>query len=113
MEVEDYGFGMIKLGGKVLRRDVIVCEDFLKEWWRKEGHRVCLEDVGDIFKLKPDVVVIGTGYYGVVKVDGDVIEKLKDSGIEVVCEDSRKAVKTYNRLLKEGKRVALAIHLTC
>lgn len=113
MKVEYYGFGVIRLDGKEFRRDVIVYGDFVKEWWRKEGHRVQLEDIGDIISLKPEVVVIGTGYYGVVKVDREVIDKLKEEGIEVVCEESRKAVETYNKLLKEGKKVALAIHLTC
>ncbi len=113
MRVEYYNFGVIKLDGKEFRRDVIVYGKFVKEWWRKEGHRVCLEDVEDLFRLKPEIVVIGTGYYGVVKVDREVIERLRKEGINVICEESRKAVETYNKLLKEGKKVALAIHLTC
>ncbi len=113
MKVEHYSFGVIRLDGREFRHDVIVYGDFVKKWWRKEGHRVQLEDVEDLFELKPDIVVIGTGYYGVVKVDEDVVEKLKERGIEVVCEDSKRAVEIYNKLLKEGKKVALAIHLTC
>ncbi len=113
MKVEHYGFGVIRLDGREFRHDVIVYGDFVKKWWRKEGHRVQLEDVEDLFELKPDVVVIGTGYYGVMKVDSDVIEKLREEGIEVICEESKRAVETYNKLLKEGKKVALAIHLTC
>lgn len=113
MRVEHYSFGTIRLDGKEFRRDVIVFGEFIKEWWRKEGHRVCIEDVEDLFKLRPEVVVIGTGYYGVMKVDRDVVEKFEDLGIDVICEDSRRAVETYNKLLKEGKKVALAIHLTC
>jgi hypothetical protein len=113
MKVEHYSFGVIKLNGKEFRRDVIVYREFVKEWWRKEGHRVCLEDVEDILRLKPEIVVIGTGYYGIVRVDREVIKRLKEEGIDVICEESRKAVETYNKLLKEGKKVALAIHLTC
>lgn len=113
MRVESYSFGTIKLNEKVFKNDVIVYGEFVKEWWRREGHRVCLNDVKDILKLRPEVVVIGTGYYGVVKVDRDVIERLRGEGIDVICEESRRAVETYNRLLKEGKKVALAIHLTC
>ncbi|WP_457549177.1 Mth938-like domain-containing protein [Archaeoglobus sp.] len=113
MKVERYDFGLIKLDGQEFKHDVIVYGDFVKKWWREEGHRVQVEDVEDILKLRPEIVVIGTGYYGVVKVDRDVIEKLKNEGIDVICEESREAVETYNRLLEEGKKVALAIHLTC
>jgi hypothetical protein len=113
MKVEHYSFGLIKLNGQEFRHDVIVYGDFVKKWWRKEGHRVQVEDVEDILRLRPEMVVIGTGYYGVVRVDREVIEKLRDEGIDVICEESRKAVETYNKLLEEGKKVALAIHLTC
>jgi len=113
MKVEYYGFGMIKLEEKEFKHDVIVYGNFVKKWWRKEGHRVQLDDITDILNLKPEVVVFGTGYYGAVKIDRNVIEKLREEGIEVICEESKKAVEIYNRLLKEGKKVALAIHLTC
>jgi len=113
MVVEYYGFGRIRVNGKDFSRDVIVYGNTVKEWWRKEGHRVCFKDIEEIVKLKPEILIIGTGYYGVVKVDRDMIEKLKDEGIEVICQDSRKAVETFNKMIKEGKKVALAIHLTC
>ncbi len=113
MKVEHYSFGKIRLDGKEFDHDVIVYGEIVKKWWRKEGHRVQVEDVKGLIELRPEVVVIGTGYYGVVKVDRDVIDLLKREGIEVVCENSKKAVEIYNEKLKEGKKVALAIHLTC
>jgi len=113
MIIEYYGFGRIRVNGKDFSCDVIVYGNTVKEWWRKEGHRVCFEDIEEIVKLKPEILIIGTGYYGVVKVDRDVIEKLESQGIKVICQDSRKAVETFNKMIKEGKKVALAIHLTC
>lgn len=114
MEVESYSFGRIRIGGKDYTSDVIVGANYLKpNWWRKEGHRVVLEDLEDVLSLKPEVVVFGTGANGRVVVDKAVIEKLKNEGIEVIIERTDEAVKTYNRLLKEGKKVILAAHLTC
>ena len=104
MKVEHYSFGLIKLNGQEFRHDVIVYGDFVKKWWRKEGHRVQVEDVEDILRLRPEMVVIGTGYYGVVRVDREVIEKLRDEGIDVICEESRRAVETYYKLLEEEKK---------
>lgn len=114
MEVESYSFGRIRIGGKEYTSDVIVGSDYLKtNWWRREGHRVVLEDLEDVLGLKPEVVVFGTGANGRVVVDKGVIEKLKNEGIEVIVERTDEAVKTYNRLLREGKKVILAAHLTC
>ncbi|AIG96873.1 MULTISPECIES: Mth938-like domain-containing protein [Archaeoglobus] len=114
MEVEHYSFGRIRIGGRDYTSDVIVGPDFLKpNWWRKEGHRVVLEDIVEILDLKPEVVVFGTGASGRVVVDDAVIEKLRNLGAEVIVERTDEAVKRYNKLLKAGRRVVLAAHLTC
>jgi len=114
MEVESYSFGRIKISGREYTSDVIVAKDFIKPgWWRKEGHRVVIEDIKDLLKLNPEVVVFGTGANGRVLVEQEVISELKKIGAEVIIEKTDAAVKTYNRLLKEGKRVILAAHLTC
>ena len=114
MEVESYSFGRIRIGGREYTQDVIVGRDFIKAgWWRKEGHRVQLEDLEDILKAKPEIVVFGTGANARVRVDGEVLERLRSLGCEVYVEPTEKAVDTYNRLLRAGKRVVLAAHLTC
>ncbi len=114
MFVDDYSFGRIVINGKTYRNDVIVSRDWLNSnWWRKEGHVVSLEDIREILERNPEVVVFGTGAYGAVKVRREVIDELERRGIEVICEPTAKAVEIYNRLLKEGKKVVLAAHLTC
>ncbi len=114
MIVEDYGFGRIVINGKTYTRDVIVGRDWIKsDWWRREGHAVHLEDIGEILERNPEVVVFGTGAYGVMKVKKEVLDELKSRGIEVICAPSAKAVEKFNELIREGKDAVLAIHLTC
>jgi hypothetical protein len=57
--------------------------------------------------------VVGTGYSGLVKVLPEVEEALKERGIKLIAQSTREAYKTFNELLKAGKRVAGAFHLTC
>ena len=110
--IEHYAFGKIVVDGKTYTSDVIVFKDRVKDnWWRKEGHRVCLEDIEDILVAKPEVVIFGTGAYGRVVVEKEVIEKLKQIGAEVIVEETAKAVEKFNKL--QGKNVVLAAHLTC
>ena len=114
MKVDSFSFGKIVIAGKTYTSDVIVGKDFLKEsWWRKEGHRVSLDDVRDVISYGPEVVIFGTGVNGRVKVERDVIESFENQGVKVYVEPTERAIELYNELLKGGKRVVLAVHLTC
>lgn len=104
------------IDGKRHTRDVIVFpEGVLDGWWRKEGHRLFVEDLKEIIEHvpKPEVLVVGTGYYGRVKAAAEVDRTLKANGIDLYVQSTMKAVQTFNKLLKSGKRVAGAFHLTC
>jgi len=112
--IEKYDFGRIKVSGKTYFRDIIIFpNEILPNWWRKEGHNLCMEDLEEIIKRKPDILVIGNGYSGVMRVPRDVVEELEKMGIRVIVKNTREAVKEYNRLAQEGKNVAAALHLTC
>ena len=112
--IEEYEFGRIVIQGRVYTSDVIVHKNGVEEgWWRKEGHRVCMDDIRRILDLNPEVVVFGTGAYGRVKVDEEVIEYLKKNNIDVYVLETGEAVKLFDSLLKQGKNVVLAAHLTC
>ncbi|MEO3993505.1 MAG: Mth938-like domain-containing protein [Desulfurococcaceae archaeon TW002] len=112
--IEHYDFGEIVVGGREYNRDIVIHpEGVLSDWWRVEGHRLQLVDVRDFLGIKVDVVIIGTGYDGFMRVDDDVIETFKKSGAEVYVLKSRRAVSKYNEEVSKGRRVLLFIHLTC
>jgi len=112
--IDEYSFGRIVIDGKTYRHDVIVFPDRVKpNWWRREGHSLCLEDLEEVLRDPPEVLVIGTGYVGLMRVPREVREKLEEMGIQVVVEKTGKAYRTFNKLLSEGRRVVAALHLTC
>ena len=112
--IEEYEFGRIVIQGKLYTSDVIVHKNGVEEgWWRKEGHKVCMDDIKRILDLNPEIVVFGTGAYGRVKVEDEVIKYLKKNGIDVYVLETEEAVKLFESLLKQGKNVVLAAHLTC
>jgi hypothetical protein len=111
--IESYGFGRITINGRRYSRDVIIFPDNVKDgWWRKEGHRLSLEDLKDVFEAKPEVLVIGTGYSGLMKVPQEVKDYVKSKNIQLIVENTRKACQTYNRLSRSRKVIA-AFHLSC
>lgn len=114
--IDSYEFGAMVIDGERYTSDVAVYpERVIDGWWRKEGHRLCVEDLKEILnhEPKPEVLVVGTGYYGLVKVSPEVENTLKSHGIEFVAQPTREACQTFNRLLKSDKRVAGAFHLAC
>lgn len=111
--IESYNFGRIVIDGKRYTSDIIIFPDRVKDgWWRKEGHRLCIEDIQDVLKEKPDTLVVGTGYAGLMKIPPETRERIQSEGIQLIVENTRKACKTYNRLSK-SRRVIAALHLTC
>lgn len=113
--IEGYSFGRIKIAGKVYDRDLIVTPSgVLSPWWRKEGHLLTLDDLaGAIGASQIDSVVIGTGYVGAMEVLDEVLEHFRRRGVEVYVAHTKKAVEIYNEMVKAGRKVLGAFHLTC
>ena len=114
LKVESYGFGRIRIDGKTYHEDLIILPDRVLESWRRaRGHELRLDDLKEVLEADIDCLVIGTGYYGMVKVLDEVAEYFEKKGVEVVIKPSREACEAYNERVDAGKRVALALHLTC
>ena len=114
LKVESYGFGRIRVDGKTYHEDLIILPDRVLESWRRaRGHELRLDDLKEVLGADIDCLVIGTGYYGMVKVLNEVAEYFEKKGVEVVIKPSREACEAYNERVDAGKRVALALHLTC
>lgn len=114
MDIEDYRFGRIQIGGKEYTSDVIVSPQGVNaSWWRKEGHRLDAEDLPDVLADPPQVLVVGTGYFGQMAVPEPTVAALRDKGIDLRIERTAGAVDTYNELAARNARVVAALHLTC
>jgi hypothetical protein len=113
MRIDFYQFGEIVIAGKTYRSDVIVFPDRVNSsWWRKKGHLLQIEDLVRILEAKPEVLVVGTGYYGVMAVPEDLKKQISGRSIELYDLRTRQAVSIYNRLAGK-KKVIAALHLTC
>lgn len=112
MLIDNYSFGTITINGKTYNKDVIIFPDrVLSPWWRKDGHLLQMEDLDKIIKEKPEVLVIGKGYSGVMDVPEELVRKLTSRGIQIIAQNSSEAVNTFNNLTSNRK--IAAIHLTC
>ncbi|MFH2026224.1 MAG: MTH938/NDUFAF3 family protein, partial [bacterium] len=110
---ENYKFGEMVIEGQKYQRDLIILPDrIIQKWWRKEGHRLILDDISAIPLSQIECLIIGTGRFGMMKVDGELLQKVSDEGIECIVEKTGEAVKKFNSII-HLKKVAVAFHLTC
>jgi hypothetical protein len=110
--LEGYRFGRLTVDGTEETRDVIVLpERVVTNWWRKDGHRLVLEDLADVLDELPERLIVGTGADGRMEPDPDALERLRARGIEVEALPTAEAVERYAQL--DPRRTAAALHLTC
>jgi hypothetical protein len=114
MKIDKYSFGSVTIDGREYKADLIIYPDRIDDkWWRKEGHLLQVEDLSGVFALKPEILIVGQGLPGLMKVDSKVEEHCRQNGITLVVLPTEQAVKEYNRSEgMKGKEVA-ALHLTC
>ena len=112
--IDSYSFGQIVVNGTAYSNDIkIIGESVVPEWWRKSGHMVAPEDVTDLVSSRPEIVVIGKGKPGFMSTSSEARRLFADNGIELLEEKTSLAIVTFNRLLREGKKVCAGFHLTC
>ncbi|MCF7886465.1 MAG: MTH938/NDUFAF3 family protein [Candidatus Marinimicrobia bacterium] len=113
MHIDSYKFGNMVVNGINYTNDLKIFPDEVKSnWWRESGHNLSKSDIKDIIDYKPDVLIIGTGKMGVMKVSQEIKNYIRNNGIkELHVEKSAKAVKLYNQEKNENK--VAAFHLTC
>lgn len=111
--INRYQFGKITIDGKTYTSDLILFPDkILQNWRREKGHTLSIKDLSNIIEFKPDVLIIGTGMFGLMHVSDNTIAKLKHYGINhISIQKTKDACEKYNQE-KYIEKVA-ALHLSC
>ena len=73
---------------------------------------LCAADFAALEATEPDLVILGTGLKQRFIAPG-LIGSLLSRRIGVECMDNQAACRTYNILMAEGRKVALALILPC
>lgn len=114
MKIESYSFGCLVVNGKTYTSDLILLPNgrVLSDWWRKEGHKLCVEDIKPYLDEDVKFVVVGTGAYGCMVVLDEVYDWVESMGLSLEVKPTAEAVKVYNRICDAGNTMG-AFHLTC
>jgi len=111
--IDSYQFGLVVVNGKSYTSDVVIFPDRVKDnWRRKTSHQLHLDELSEAMAENPEVLVVGTGAAGLVKVLPEVRQSLEAQGIKLIVEPTNEACTIYNQLC-HSQRVVAALHLTC
>jgi hypothetical protein len=101
------------IDGQKYTSDLIIFPDRIKSsWWRITGHRLCLQDLESVIREEPEVLVVGTGFTGLMKVEEEVINYAQEKEMTLIIEKTKKATQRFNELAPTKKTIG-AFHLTC
>lgn len=70
-------------------------------------------EVEKLLSNKPEIIIIGMGTAGDLRVTPGVRRKIEKTGVELIAATTPRAIEEYNSLVKMGKRVNVLIHTTC
>jgi hypothetical protein len=112
--ITDYSFGRIVVNGQACNHDIKIVQDTLMpDWWRKSGHTVEIEDVQDLLDNEPEILVIGKGQPGYMRVADSLRQLLAEKNVKLIEAPTAEAIETFNRLHQEGRRVCGGFHVGC
>ena len=114
LRIDTFSFGSMVINGKQYSSDLILYPDGHVEdsWYRKSGHRLSRNDIGNLIESELEVIIAGTGVNGLVKPERELEEMLSEKGIEFISAPNQKAVELYNELASK-KRIGACFHLAC
>lgn len=111
--IESYSFGLMVINGQKYTSDLIILPDRIKSsWWRESGHKISLKDLEDVLAEKPEILVVGTGAVGLMKVEEEVRRFAQENRITLIVEKTKEAVQSFNNYASKKKTIG-AFHLTC
>ena len=90
--------------------DLVIHANGLPALRGSKAHFVGFAEIEPLLRERPDVLIIGTGYDNMVQVEKEILAM---SAVQVLPLPTPQAVRRYNELRREGKRVAAIIHSTC
>ena len=112
--ITGYNFGKICINGIWYHQDlkITTADIVLPNWWRASGHVCSREDVEDLLRDKPDMLILGQGKPGLMHADPELRRFLKTCGIVLLEQPTAQALESFNSFHTQ-KKVAAGFHLTC
>ena len=112
VRVDSFSFNNITIDGKKYTEDDIIVYWDGEVLERPKSHKFTKDNFHNLLMKEPEIIVVGIGTAGLVKINSSVKDIAKEEGIELIIKSTPEAVKEFNNLVKT-KKVIGSFHLTC
>ena len=111
-KIKRVDFGRIKIDDEEhTDNDILLFWDGVVK--KEKSHVMTLDHFREMAIRGPEVVVFGTGFNDMVKIDSRILHEAKNENIDVMVRKTPEALKKFRELSTKGKRVAALVHITC
>jgi hypothetical protein len=119
--IESFDWGSFVINGEShsadgagVGKDICIINGVVTPWSARKGHLLKPKMVSCIVGSDIEILVIGNGVNGALKVPEKTRKAISEAGIsDLIIERTPDACATFNRLYREGESVALLAHGTC
>lgn len=109
--IKTYEPGRVQIRDRYFTHSLIVLPDrLLPDWKPGDAAELCAADLAPVLERHPEVLILGTGDTQIFP-DPAVFSTLMDMGVGFEVMDNAAACRTYNVLVSEQRRAALALIL--
>jgi hypothetical protein len=114
MLIDEYEFGKITINGETYHTDVLIFRDRVRDqWWRRKGHELRIEDIKCVLAAHPEVLIVGTGFTGLLRIPEKTRQELHKQKIKLIAKKTPEACTLSNSMMNADRNVVSALHLTC
>jgi hypothetical protein len=114
IKVSSAGFGSIIINNRKYNQDVIISyRGLIEEIKLRNKHMISQREFNFLLVEEPEIIVIGRGYEGCLQVFPGASRLAEMKGAKIINLLTPNAIKTFNQLYENGKKVVAYIHPTC
>lgn len=119
LKIDQVEWGRIIINGKEFKQVLIIGDEVYERDSEAlhqlfgTTHKISDLEREKLFMGKPDVVIIGSGWEGLVEVNQGIKERSRELDIKLVILKTPLAVGEYNKITDQKGKINALIHTTC
>ena len=119
VKIDSVSWGKVRVNSKDYHQVLIIGDEVIERDKEKletlfgTTHKIGNWEQEKLLSNKPDVILIASGWSGILKVEEEFKNRISKLGIELKVVLTPRVAREYSQLVNQGKRVNCLIHTTC
>src|SRR3989344_8006502 len=106
VNIQEFKLGSFFVDSKHFIGNIKIADNKIRYWDRPDDYTLEMDEIESVLKLSPNVIIIGTGAGGLLKVSDAIKQRILRNNIEIVIDKTQNVINLINSLSKEKKKFA-------